>query len=72
MRTVLINLPWKCKGYLFEDSASGEQCCVLNARLNYESNAKTYEHELRHSRNNDLHCGEEDVNVIEAYCHKGD
>ena len=56
MRTILIDLPLKCRGYIYEDCATGERCCVLNARLNHETNVKSYEHELRHLENNDFYC----------------
>lgn len=71
MRTVLIDLPLKCKGYIYEDCSTGEQCCVLNARLNHESNINTYKHELKHVKNGDLHCSE-DVNKVEMCCHKAE
>ena len=54
MRTVLIDLPLKCRGYIYEDVATGEKCCILNARLNRESNVKTYKHELTHDSAGDL------------------
>ena len=69
MRTILIDLPLKCRGYIYEDCATGERCCVLNARLNHETNVKSYQHELRHLKNNDLYCNEE-IDEIETRCHK--
>lgn len=70
MRTVLVDLPCDCRGCVVENS-DGESCIVLNSRMSHEMNLKSYAHELRHIKNNDLHC-DEDVNEIEMYCHKGD
>ena len=53
-----------------ESIETGEQCCVLNARLSHESNMKTYQHECEHARHGDLACCE-DVNKIECERHKG-
>lgn len=69
MRTILIDLPLKCRGYIYEDVETGEKVCVLNARLNHESNLKTYEHECRHMENNDFE-SQESINVIEARAHQ--
>lgn len=69
MRTVLVDLPLKCRGYIYEDVATGDKCCVLNARLSNESNRKTYEHELRHDKNNDLDSNL-DINTLENNAHK--
>jgi hypothetical protein len=52
-----------------ESIETGEQCCVLNARLSHESNMKTYQHECEHARHGDLACCE-DVNKIECERHK--
>lgn len=68
MRTVLIDLPLKCRGYIYEDIATGDKCCVLNARLTHESNIKTYEHELWHDKNDDLH-SDIDVGILECIAH---
>lgn len=69
MRTILVDLPCDCRGCVVE--TGDEPCIVLNARMSHEMNIKSYEHELRHIKNNDLRC-EESVNEIEAYCHKSD
>lgn len=69
MRTILLDLPYDCRGFIVESIETGEQCCVLNARLSHESNMKTYQHECKHARNGDLACCE-DVNKIEYMRHK--
>ena len=69
MRTILIDLPLKCRGYIYEDVETGEQVCVLNARLNRESNITTYEHECQHINNNDFE-SDESINAIESRTHK--
>ena len=69
MRTVLIDMPVKCRGYIYEDVATGEQVCVLNARLTYEDNRKTYRHECYHAENGDFE-SEDDIDVIEVRAHK--
>ncbi len=71
MRTILIDLPPKCRGYIYEDIATGEQVCVLNARLTHEANQQTYEHEYSHVNNGDLYC-KEDINTIEFRAHNPD
>lgn len=68
MRTILIDMPLKCRGYIYEDVVTGEKCCVLNARLTRESNKKTYKHELNHVVNDDLH-NHDDVDDIEVRSH---
>jgi len=68
MRTVLLNLPYGCRGYIVESLETGEACCVLNARLTHEQNKKTYEHELEHLQCDDLHSGLS-ANTIETMRH---
>ena len=69
MRTILVDLPLKCRGYIYEDIVTGDKVCVLNARLNHESNVKTYKHELRHDKNNDLNSNI-DINTLENIAHE--
>lgn len=69
MRTILVDLPCDCHGCVVE--TEDEPCIVLNSRMSHEMNVKSYEHELRHIKNNDLYC-EESVDEIELYCHKSD
>lgn len=68
MRTILVDLPLKCRGYIYEDIVTGDKVCVLNARLTHESNQHTYQHELRHDKNNDLH-SDIDINTLENIAH---
>ena len=69
MRTILLDLPQKCRGYIYEDVESGEKLCVLNSRLTYENNQKTNEHEARHLINEDFD-SYEDINTIENRTHR--
>lgn len=68
MRTILIDLPYDCRGYVVENE-TGDSCIVLNARMSHEMNVKSYEHELRHLKNKDFRCNDS-VDEIEACCHK--
>lgn len=52
MRTVLLDLPYDCRGYIIETVT--DTCCVLNARMTREQNIQTYQHELEHFRCSDL------------------
>ena len=69
MRTILADLPIGCKGFIIESIETGEQCCVLNARYNHETNIKTYQHECDHADHDDL-ARKDDVNKIESIRHK--
>ena len=71
MRTVLLDLPCDCRGCVIENAETGDSCIVLNARMSHEMNVKSYEHELRHLKNDDLHSCEY-ADSLEAYCHKVD
>ena len=62
-------MPVKVRGYIYEDVATGYQVCVLNSRLSYEENMKTYQHECNHAKRDDFRCCE-DINTIEARAHK--
>ncbi len=69
MRTILIDLPPKCRGYIYDDVATGERVCVLNARLSHEANQQTYQHECSHVANGDLEI-KEDIDVMELKAHQ--
>lgn len=69
MRTILIDMPAKIRGYIYEDVATGEQVCVLNSRLTHEANQQTYEHECSHVTNGDLEI-KEDIDVMELRAHQ--
>lgn len=68
MRTILLDLPCDCRGYVVE---SEEPCIVLNSRMSHEMNIKSYNHELRHIKKDNLRCSES-IDEIENYCHKAD
>ena len=52
--TIFANLPYKVSGFIMYDSADDYYTIVLNSRLSYEENRKTFEHELQHIINNDF------------------
>ena len=58
--TILMDLPTSVRGLVFHDDA-GDPVIVLNARLTREQNRKTYDHEKKHVKNNEL----TDPNYIE-------
>ena len=68
MRTILIDLPLKCRGYIYEDVATGDRVCVLNARYSYESNQLSYLHECYHVENGDFD-SDDNINAIENRAH---
>lgn len=69
MRTILTDMPVKIRGYIYEDVATGERVCVLNARLTHEANQQTYEHECYHVEHGDIE-SKEDINAIEVRAHR--
>ena len=58
--TILMDLPTSVRGLVFHDD-DGDPVIVLNARLTREQNRKTYDHEKKHVKNNEL----TDPNYIE-------
>ena len=54
VRVILIDLPTTIRGFVYEDST---YCpvIVLNARMPYEIQQRTYRHELEHINHGDLH-----------------
>lgn len=58
----LLQLPVSIRGFVRENE-DGTYTIVLNSRLSYEQNLKTYEHELSHITNNDFR--KHDVNEAE-------
>lgn len=68
IRTILLDLPLPCRGYLYRDGETGIETCILNSRYSHEMNVQTYAHEMYHVRNNDFECAE-DINAIEYRCH---
>lgn len=57
---LLVDLPTSVRGLCFHDD-NGEEFVVLNSRLTWEQNVKTYDHELKHIENGEL----TDPNYIE-------
>lgn len=51
---ILDNLPTSVKGFCFHDN-DGEAFIVLNARLTWEQNRKTYAHEKKHIARGDMY-----------------
>lgn len=52
--TRLINLPYRVRGLTTVDE-NGDPMIYLNARLTIEQHKKTYDHEVEHIVNDDLH-----------------
>jgi hypothetical protein len=57
---VMVDLPTSIRGFCFHDD-DGEEYIVLNSRLTYEANLKTYNHERNHILRGDL----DDTNYFE-------
>ena len=49
----LMNLPTSVRGFCYHDD-DGEEFVVLNSRLTWEMNKKTWKHEMDHIRSGDL------------------
>lgn len=62
-------MPVKIRGYIYEDVATGDQVCILNARLTHEANQQTYNHECHHITCGDLD-REDDIDTMEARAHR--
>lgn len=52
-RVILEDLPTSVRGFVFEDN-NGDPVIVLNSRLTFEQNRKTYDHERRHITRGEL------------------
>ena len=50
---ILQDLPTSVRGFVFQGE-DGEPVIVVNSRLTREQNRKTYRHEKRHIRRNEL------------------
>lgn len=48
MRTLLVDLPPKVKGAIIRIVDTDEKVVLLNSKLSWEQNRKTYLHELSH------------------------
>lgn len=61
--TRLIPLPASVKAMVVLDS-EGDYNIYVNNQLSYETQVKSYKHEMRHIENNDF-CNDEDIRLIE-------
>lgn len=52
-RVILQDLPTSIRGFVFKDD-DGDPVIVLNSRLTREQNRKTFRHEKKHIKNNEL------------------
>ena len=52
-RVILEDLPTSVRGFVFEDN-NGDPVIVLNSRLTFEQNRKTYDHERGHIARGEL------------------
>ena len=66
--TIYLNLPCKIRGYAVYNTCEDFYTIVLNSRLSYSQNVKTFWHELKHIKNNDFY-SELDVNTLETLAH---
>ncbi len=53
--TIFQQLPYKIKGFVVHNACEDFYTIVLNSRLSYSQNIKTYLHELKHITNNDFY-----------------
>ena len=67
-QTIFQQLPCKIKGYVVHNSSEDFYSIVLNSRLSYSQNLKTYLHELEHITNDDFR-SLLSVNVLEQLAH---
>ena len=51
---ILIDLPCTIRGFVCLGS-DYNPCIVINARMSYEQQRKTYKHEMSHINNNDMY-----------------
>lgn len=66
--TILQELPYKIRGFVVHNSSEDFYTIVLNSRLSYAQNIKTYWHELEHITNDDFHSSL-NVNILEKIAH---
>lgn len=57
-----LQMPYRVKGFV-KKNADDSYTIILNSRLSYEQNVKTYKHEIAHITNGDF--DKFDVNEIE-------
>jgi hypothetical protein len=63
-----LQMPYRVKGFVRQNE-DDTYTIVLNSRLSYEQNVKTYEHEISHIVKGDF--SKSDVNQIERSCEIG-
>ena len=66
--TIFQNLPCKIKGFVVYNSKEDYYTIVLNSRLSYDQNIKTFIHELKHINNDDF-SSTLSATTIEALAH---
>ena len=64
---ILQDLPTTVRGFVFQGE-DGEPVIVVNSRLTREQNVKTYRHEKRHIRQNELNDPTYDEYKEESSC----
>ena len=64
---ILQDLPTSVRGFVFQGE-DGEPVIVVNSRLSREQNVKTYRHEKRHIRRNELNDPTYDEYKEESSC----
>ena len=66
--TSIVDLPTSIGGYTIRDK-NGDYNIVINARLSFERQARTYKHELNHILNGDFYKAEAS-GLIEIHAHQ--
>lgn len=66
--TIFLNLPYKIRGFAVYNTCEDFYTIVLNSRLSYAQNIKTYLHELEHITNDDFN-SKLTVNELETLAH---
>ena len=66
--TIYLNLPNKIRGFAIYNTCEDFYTIVLNSRLSYAQNVKTFWHELKHIKNNDFYSNLT-VNELESLAH---
>ena len=51
---IFYNLPYKVRGFTIHNAIDDFYTIVLNSRMSYDSNLKTFAHELEHITNEDF------------------
>ena len=67
-RVVYKNLPYGIKGLTLHSTTDDYFTIILNSRMSYNMNLKTFRHELIHVQDNRYEIGE-DINIVEMLAH---